>query len=705
MTISFAADQIRLLNVDLMQGTVDPRAGAGVAAPVGSEYMRGTATPGLFRKTGIADTAWTQIPLGIYTNVMDYGATGDGVTDDRAAIQAAIVAATALGGDTVYFPAGTYRCDKAPAQPYSFRITSDNLRFMGSGLGGSKILQTGDAGGAQWDLFQVAGGAEGVEFDMLAFSQLGLTNALADSTCCISIGAGDACALTKVIGCAFIDGVTNADSIAIFGSAGNIAEQIWIEESKFISPGRYAIFSQGYHSTVWICGNDFQGAGTRELSMAGEEINGLKILDNYIASTNSDGSSIYLTGASTPAKYVMIDGNTITGSISVSNLERWSIGNNTVELNIAAAPSTVLELYGRFRQGQVQRNTLIRDAAAANGYVMTLTDDGVDWAEEVQIQTNEFHQEITGQPVTWTRGARNLQWQGNHDAVDNAGASTAVAHLFETAIGNSENLQITGNHVIADTGTWLRAFHFLTGTPNFDKLMVNDNMVEGAATGVYFDSSGGGTFANEVMLSGNNLNTTTTDWASSATLYLRSGGNAGSFGVNMWQGTGSPEGAVTARVGSTYQNRSGGANTTFWYKESGTGNTGWIPLAASLITWGTDSTTTVATAVFMAPGYIAASPATEIQIPVGRAGTLRNLSIRITGAGTGADVVTYTVRINGVDTSIVASGANNAAAPLTISDTTHSANVVAGDLISIKITKAGAVAAGQTGVFATLELA
>lgn len=41
-------------------------------------------------------------------------------------------------------------------------------------------------------------------------------------------------------------------------------------------------------------------------------------------------------------------------------------------------------------------------------------------------------------------------------------------------------------------------------------------------------------------------------------------------------GTGSPEGTVTAPVGSTYRRDDGGAGTTFWVKESGTGNTGWV---------------------------------------------------------------------------------------------------------------------------------
>lgn len=51
----------------------------------------------------------------------------------------------------------------------------------------------------------------------------------------------------------------------------------------------------------------------------------------------------------------------------------------------------------------------------------------------------------------------------------------------------------------------------------------------------------------------------------------------GVHGNNMFKlvGTGSPEGVVTAPVGSEYTNTSGGAATTLYIKTSGTGNTGW----------------------------------------------------------------------------------------------------------------------------------
>jgi hypothetical protein len=50
------------------------------------------------------------------------------------------------------------------------------------------------------------------------------------------------------------------------------------------------------------------------------------------------------------------------------------------------------------------------------------------------------------------------------------------------------------------------------------------------------------------------------------------GGRSGPF----YKGAGSPEGAVTAPAGAIYQRTDGGASTTLYVKQSGTGNTGWV---------------------------------------------------------------------------------------------------------------------------------
>jgi hypothetical protein len=46
-------------------------------------------------------------------------------------------------------------------------------------------------------------------------------------------------------------------------------------------------------------------------------------------------------------------------------------------------------------------------------------------------------------------------------------------------------------------------------------------------------------------------------------------------GGRLKAGTGSPENVVAATVGSIYLRTDGGASTTLYVKESGTGNTGW----------------------------------------------------------------------------------------------------------------------------------
>ena len=60
-------------------------------------------------------------------NVLDFGAKGDDATDDVAAINAAIDAAKAAGGGTIFFPAGVYRIGNAVVPD------GDNLRFIGAG--------------------------------------------------------------------------------------------------------------------------------------------------------------------------------------------------------------------------------------------------------------------------------------------------------------------------------------------------------------------------------------------------------------------------------------------------------------------------------------------------------------------------------------------------------------------------------------------
>jgi hypothetical protein len=82
---------------------------------------------------------------GAVRNVKDFGAVGDGVANDTAAIQAAVDATSAAGGGTVYFPAGTYSVSNGNPGATSWDnevaiwVKTDNIHLLGAGRGATKI--------------------------------------------------------------------------------------------------------------------------------------------------------------------------------------------------------------------------------------------------------------------------------------------------------------------------------------------------------------------------------------------------------------------------------------------------------------------------------------------------------------------------------------------------------------------------------------
>jgi hypothetical protein len=74
-------------------------------------------------------------------------------------------------------------------------------------------------------------------------------------------------------------------------------------------------------------------------------------------------------------------------------------------------------------------------------------------------------------------------------------------------------------------------------------------------------------------MSGLNSTSTWAPWGASQFII------GSSAGPTWSSGTGSPEGAVTAPIGSKFSRTDGGVGSTLYYKSSGTGNTGWTAVA------------------------------------------------------------------------------------------------------------------------------
>lgn len=574
MSKTFATQEMQLNDVLLLQDAVDPTAGGGVVAPIGSKYWRGTATAGDFTKTGAANTAWTGVAQGIYFNVKDpaYGAAGDGVTNDRAAIQKAIDDASAAGG-TIYFPPGTYLCGKNGGNPYSFLLDGvNNVRFLGCGWGGSVLKQSGNAALGAYNLFRFQGSCDSCEFELLTFDQGGLTNPGVDQCHLINLLS---VSVFKLNACRFGSGVANAGAyVHVGGTAGQDAEIVWVNDCFMENAGGPCVWIDGGASTVWVIDNDLLQSNAEDNTIfvddsTGDLISDIKIQNNYVINAVQYG--IRFPG-STQSSRCQIQNNIVQGFVAVANLFRSQFQHNEVFASVAALASAVVTISDSTEM-QVQKSAIGRESTCAAGLCLL-----VDGCNKIQIQTIRWLQE-TQAGFLRVVDTSNVQIQHVLGNASNAGASANDAILVEADTVNIDNIQISNPMISADAGTWLNAIRILSSGQTIGVVQVVPGILDNCATGVNFDDGGGGigmfSQPNLLMIAGGIIDATIAAWSVPTGLYLRVAGNASTFGPNIIAGNGTPEGNVTARVGSMFMRLDGGAATTLYVKESGSGNTGW----------------------------------------------------------------------------------------------------------------------------------
>lgn len=129
------------------------------------------------------DAAITDLSSAAF-NVKMYGAVGDGVTDDKLAIQAALNAASSIGGGTVVFPPGVYYVS-APVTVYAgtslVGAGPAGQQFVDDGTQGSVLLSAADSGIITTDGTDIVGGNPAVSGRKEFYSFRGLRFKNADA--------------------------------------------------------------------------------------------------------------------------------------------------------------------------------------------------------------------------------------------------------------------------------------------------------------------------------------------------------------------------------------------------------------------------------------------------------------------------------------------------------------------------------------------
>ena len=281
-------------------------------------------------------------------SVKDFGAVGDGTTDDTAAIQAAI---TANYDGSIYFPPGTYKVAS------TLNIT-DAISIYGAGRDATIITWTSTT----LDVISVASATavhfQGIKFDGPASATAGAIITLAHS------GAG-VNYFSSFQDCTFSRGYDQIKTVsAAAWTIRNCYFSAWVRRSVTVASANTpdagdssiygnCIFANGIASSVAIyqvssgglkvVGNKFNGLGSRAYQMqlaSGVATSNLIFADNSVENHTVDAMKFDTDGGGATFSQITITGNCfaltpymIDMSTATAFLSRVVIAGNTFALN------------------------------------------------------------------------------------------------------------------------------------------------------------------------------------------------------------------------------------------------------------------------------------------------------------------------------------------------------------------------------------
>lgn len=184
-------------------------------------------------------------------SVKDYGAVGDGVTDDTAAIQAAINAVDAAGGGTVYVPSGTYKCSSTIAM-------KAKVTLKGEGLAASILVWAtlGDGLAATYPI-----NSSTAAWNQVKDVQLKCTNMANTGAAYVDVG-GTYVYLENLYCNGFKYGVifdqTELAEINICNFGNQLFAGVWLVNGSAHTPGASGVFT----NRIAICASQFNEGNT-----------------------------------------------------------------------------------------------------------------------------------------------------------------------------------------------------------------------------------------------------------------------------------------------------------------------------------------------------------------------------------------------------------------------------------------------------------
>ena len=552
-----------------------PYATASLPTPPGLR-VEAWVTDTIRGKWGYQGAQWYQL-AGRMVNIQEFGAIPDDGLDDREAIQAAIDAA-ATNGAGVWCPSGTYDLTRHPTKSLALEMKTGMI-FVGAGIDQCILKLLPD----QTRFTRIFSIHTNTETTDVVIRDLTLDGDFAnqndasghDQQHGIFIGTD-----TAIVRRFFLTGLKirkmGGDGIALYGGVGTM--EAIITNNHIEDTDRSGIAGLGNGPRRLIIANNqllnFANGSCIDFepTIAGNGPADIIVAGNVMVSGITTGPTVTLAGsdASNRAAGVIFAHNSVSdGSVQIAWADDVTISGNTIDLG--SNTQTALLLQRTINQATVVSN-IIRGATATSAGIRVVG-TGTEVANNVIIQANRVASYGTGVEL-----ATCTECIVSDNVLMGSGTATTRGILVNANLVDITNITLRGNIIQNFNTTCILITR--TAALTITGLVIADNIcddTQGPATqtvGIAFGASAE-LFVTHALIGGNVFREDiTTAFSSLGSLaYLLTGVRGG---VGVWSVSATPEAALTAPIGSQALRRDGGANTTLYIKESGTGNTGWV---------------------------------------------------------------------------------------------------------------------------------
>jgi hypothetical protein len=509
------------------------------------------ATQHVFTGAGtVAFAKGAQLPVGWF------GAVADGATDDRAAIQRALDVASDAGYGRVLMPTGTHRVTRSGSNAWAILVPS-NVRIEGSA---TVALASGTPNSVR--VFSL------VDVDNVELCGFTIEGNNPTPAADIDQKHGVFCDGARNV---LLDGLrlqnTGGDGVLIMGATAD-CDAITVRDCLFDNNRRNGITLFDGYFGVRILNNYFK-SNIQAQAIDSEPLTGTNgdvlVIGNFIEDRPAGFDAIEVGGVSqvNPTTGWVISGNRCGGSIRMTWTKRVTVIGN--------------QILGTLDSG-IYGDTSNEEFVIADNRVVVNAMPGIQIVATLGFLP--AHGTITGNMVRVTGASYGIRVQGvSHVAVTANivdGDASALGGIYVFASISITHIVITGNLCKGGLDYGILVENF--GATTLAGLILSGNLVDGSVNGIYLAN---GSWLTDLVIGPNTMGPNVPAGAGISTdrAYIQAGIVDGRAD---WVCIGTPEGQITGPVGSTARRTDGGQRTTFYIKESGTGNTGWKPVGDDL---------------------------------------------------------------------------------------------------------------------------